>query len=330
MNTRLPFTIQGVGSALPEKVMTNADFEEYLETSDEWIRARTGIRERRICCNGENALTLGVSASQSALERAGLEPSDIDLIIVATSTPYVPLPATACYLQAQLGCRQVPAFDLAAACSGFVYAMASAVGLMHTGTYRHALIVGSEAMSAITDFSDRTTCVLLGDGAGAAVLGPATDDVSGVYDCLLGADGTGAEAIFIPAGGSRLPASSDTVHERLHFLKMRGREVYKFAVLKMAEVIRGAVDRVGIDLDDLAIVIPHQSNARIIESAVERLGLPMDRVLINIDKYGNTSAASIPLGLDDAATMGRIRKGDWVLLAGFGGGLTWGSVLLRW
>ena len=330
MNKRLPFTILGVGSALPAKVMTNADFEKYLETSDEWIRTRTGIRERRICQNGENALTLGVTASRNALEQAGLSAADVDLIIVATSTPYVPLPATACYLQTHLGCRQVPAFDLAAACSGFVYAMASAACLMNAGPYRHALIVGSEAMSAVTDFSDRATCVLLGDGAGAAILGPSDDDVRGIYDYDLGADGTGAEAIFIPAGGSGLPTSAKTVDEKLHYLKMRGREIYKFAVLKMAEVIANAVDRVGIGLDELTLVIPHQSNARIIESAAERLGLPLDRVLLNIDRYGNTSAASIPLGLDEAVAEGRIRRGDWVLLAGFGGGLTWGSVLLRW
>jgi len=329
MQHRLPFAILGVGSAVPDKVMTNADFEKFLETSDEWIRTRTGIRERRICRNGENTLTLAAAASQKALERAGLSPTDIDLIVLATCTPYVPLPATACYLQARLGCRHVPAFDLAAACSGFVYAMASAACMMQCSPYRHALVVGTEAMSSVTDFSDRSTCVLLGDGAGAAILGPSDNEVSGIYGYDLGADGTGAEAIYIPAGGSAQPTNEATVSERLHYLKMRGREIYKFAVLKMQEVIQTAVDRAGIRLEDLALVIPHQSNARIIESAAERLQLPIDRVLINIDKYGNTSAASIPLALDEAIREGRIKKGDWVLLAGFGGGLTWGSVLFR-
>jgi 3-oxoacyl-[acyl-carrier-protein] synthase-3 len=329
MQQRLPFAILGVGSAVPAKVLTNADFEKFLETSDEWIRTRTGIQERRICQNGENTLSLAETASRKALDDAGLDPKDIDLIILATCTPYVPLPATACYLQARLGCRHVPAFDIAAACSGFVYALASAACLMHCAPYKYALVIGTEAMSAVTDFADRSTCVLLGDGAGAAILGPAKDQNTGIYEYHLGADGQGAEAIYIPAGGSGQPANAATVNDRRHYLRMRGREIYKFAVLKMQEVIQQAVDNAGIQIDDLALVIPHQSNARIIESAAERLQLPMERVLINIDKYGNTSAASIPLGLDEAIREKRVKKGDWILLAGFGGGLTWGSVLFR-
>lgn len=329
MSDRLPVAIIGVGSALPEKVMTNADFEKYLDTSDEWITTRTGIRQRRFCTNGENTLTLAVEASRKALQRAKLSAGDIDLIILATSTPAYPIPATACFLQHALGCRPIPAFDLGAACSGFIYAFVSAMSMMASGQYRHALVVGAEAMSSVTDFQDRTICVILGDAAGAVVLGPTEDQITGVYDHLLAADGSGAELIIVPAGGSAEPPTVEAIKARRHYLKMRGREIYKFAVTKMVEVIRGAVQRAGITLNDLALVIPHQSNARIIESAADKLGLPMDRVAMNIDIYGNTSAASIPLALDEAMSNRRLHKGDWVLLAGFGGGLTWGSVLLR-
>ena len=329
MSDRLPVAIKGVGSALPEKVMTNADFEKYLDTSDEWILTRTGIRQRRFCTNGENTLTLAVEASRKALQRAKLSPGDLDLIILATSTPAYPIPATACFLQHALGCRPIPAFDLGAACSGFIYAFVSAMSMMATGQYRHALVIGAEAMSSVTDFQDRTICVILGDAAGAVVLGPTEDQIAGVYDYLLAADGSGAELIIVPAGGSAEPTTVEALEARRHYLKMRGREVYKFAVIKMVEVVRGAVQRAGITLNDLALVIPHQSNARIIESAAEKLGLPMDRVAMNLDKYGNTSAASIPLALDEAMSNRRLHQGDWVLLAGFGGGLTWGSVLLR-
>ncbi len=321
--------ITALGTHVPERVMTNADFERIVDTSDEWIQTRTGIRERRICMNGQNTLTLAVEAARRALERARLAPADIDLIIVATSTPAYPIPATACFVQHALGCRQVPAFDLAAACSGFVYAVVAAAGMMASAPYRHALVIGAETMSRVTDFDDRALCVILGDGAGAAVLGPADDSVSGIYDQDLGADGSGAELIIVPAGGSAEPATPEALQDKRHYLKMRGREVYKFAVTKMQEVIQGAVRRSGLSLDDLALVIPHQSNARIIESAAEKLGIPMSRVAMNIDKYGNTSAASIPLALEEAINGRRIKKGDWVLLAGFGGGLTWGSVLLR-
>jgi len=329
MVNRLPLTIRGLGSALPDKIMTNADFEKFLDTSDEWIRTRSGIRERRICSEGENTLTLAVTASRKALAQAKLSPADLDLIIVATSTPYVPIPATACFLQKELGCRHIGAFDLAAACSGFVYAFVSAAYLMASGQYRYTLVVGAEAMSSVTDFEDRTICVLLGDAAGAAVIGPADNDTSGLYDHCLGADGSGADFIWVPAGGSLEPATTESVDGRRHYIKMKGREVYKFAVTKMREVIRDSVARAGITLDDLAMVIPHQSNARIIESAAEKLGIHLEKMALNIEKYGNTSAASIPLALDEACSNGRLGEGNWVLLAGFGGGLTWGTALLR-
>lgn len=321
--------IRGMGSALPARVMTNADFEKTLDTSDEWIRTRSGIRERRIAGDGENTLTLAVQSSRAALADAGLTPADLDLIVVATCTPCVPVPATACFLQDELGCRHIPAFDLAAACSGFVYGLVTGACLMASGNYRHVLVVGSETMSRLTDFEDRTTCVLLGDGAGAVVMGPADNEVSGLYDQHLGADGSGARLIWVPAGGSQEPADTRTVNERLHYLKMRGREVYKFAVTKMQEVIQGAVERAGLTAADVALFIPHQSNLRIIESAADKLGIPMERMAVNIDRYGNTSAASIPLALEEAWRAGRLKRGDWVLLAGFGGGLTWGTALLR-
>jgi 3-oxoacyl-[acyl-carrier-protein] synthase-3 len=321
--------IRGTGSAWPDRVMTNADFEKILDTSDEWIRTRSGIRERRICAAGENTLTLARTAASRALADAGLAPADVDLIVLATCTPAYPIPATACWLQQELGCRQVPAFDLNAACSGFVYALAAAAGLMAAGSYRNVLVLGAEAMSSVTDFEDRGTCILLGDGAGAAVIGPTENPTSGVYDILLGADGGGAQAIWVPAGGSVQPPSNLTLNERLHYLKMKGREVYKFAVHKMHEVVADVLERARLSIADLALVIPHQSNLRIIESAMEKLGLPPEKVAVNIDRFGNTSAASIPLALDEARRSGRIKSGDWIILAGFGAGLTWGSVLIR-
>lgn len=321
--------IRGMGSALPARVVTNADFEKTLDTTDEWIRTRSGIRERRFCGPGENTLTLAATAARGALENAGLTARDLDLIVVATCSPAYTLPATACFLQAELGCRTIPAFDLAAACSGFVYALVTGTCLMQTGGYGNVLVVGAETMSAITDFEDRGTCVLLGDGAGAAIIGPADNATSGMYDQSLGADGTGAKLIWTPAGGSAEPASAKTVNERLHYMKMKGRDVYKFAVTKMQEVLASAVERAGLTMEQIKLVIPHQSNLRIIESAAEKLGLPESKVAVNIDRYGNTSAASIPLAMEEAWRAGRIGRGDWVLLAGFGGGLTWGAALLK-
>jgi 3-oxoacyl-[acyl-carrier-protein] synthase-3 len=329
MAERIPMMIRGTGSAVPERVMTNADFEKTLDTSDEWIRTRTGIQERRIAADGENTLTLAVQASREALANAGLSAGDLDLIVVATCTPALPLPATACLLQHELGCGQIPAFDLQAACSGFVYALVTAACLLEPGRYRNVLVVGAETMSRITDFEDRAICVLLGDGAGAVVVSPADNELSGLYDHALGADGGGAYLIWVPAGGSAEPASTKSVNERLHYMRMKGREVYKFAVTQMQEVIVSTLERSGLSAHDLALVIPHQSNLRIMESARARLELPLEKMAVNIDRYGNTSAASIPMALSEAWQSGRIKRGDWVLLAGFGAGLTWGSALLR-
>ncbi len=322
-------SILGTGRAIPDVVLTNADFEKRVDTSDEWIVTRTGIRERRIVTDGQSTLTLAVEASQDALRNAGLTAQDIDLIVCATITPECPFPATACFLQESLGARKVPAFDLSAACSGFLYALDTAAHMVHQGTYRHALVVGVECMSRFTDYEDRATSILFGDGAGAVVIGRGRNGSQGIYHCLLGADGSGAATICCPAGGARLPASEQTVKERQHFLKMRGREVYKFAVSKMQEVIEGAMRSQNLGPGDLAIIIPHQSNLRIIESATERLGLPPEKVYINIDRYGNTSAASVPVALDEVMKDGKIKPGDWLLLVAFGAGLTWASILIK-
>lgn len=326
---KIPLAIRGTGSAWPDRVMTNADFEKTLDTSDEWIRTRTGIRARHIAGPGENTLTLARTAAERALADAGMAAADLDMIVLATCTPAYPLPATACFLQHELGCRQIPAFDLSAACSGFMYAFVTGMNFLAGGMVRNVLVIGAETMSSITDFEDRGTCILLGDGAGAAIITPADNDTSGVYHACLGADGSGAQMIWVPGGGSNEPTSPKVLNERLHFLKMRGREVYKFAVTKMQWAIEDALEKVGVAPSELAMVIPHQSNLRIIESAVERLGLPPEKVAINIDRFGNTSAASIPLALDEARRNGKLKTGDWIILAGFGAGLTWGSVLIR-
>lgn len=321
--------IRGIGSAVPAHVMTNADFEKKLDTSDEWIRTRTGIRERRIASEGESTLTLALEASRQALADAKMAPSDIDMIVLATTTPHMPCPSTACFLQHELGCRIIPAFDLQAACSGFVYALVTAANFLNAKRCPNILVVGAETMSRIADYEDRTTCILFGDAAGAAILSAMDDGESGLYEYQLCADGSGAQMIWMPAGGSLEPASTKTVNERLHYLKMKGREVYKFAVTRMQEIIETTLANAGMTVEDVAMIIPHQSNLRIIESAGEKLKIPHEKLAINIDRFGNSSAASIPLALDQAWRAGKIKRGDFVLIAGFGAGLTWGSALFR-
>ncbi len=330
MPERLGVKISGTGHAVPERILTNEFFEKRLDTSDEWIRERTGIQERRVVSAGESTATLASAAATKALEDAGMSPAEIDLIIVSTITPECQFPSTACFVQQALGFPTIPAFDLAAACSGFIYGFIVASHMLSSGNFRNVLLIGAETMSRIADYEDRATCILFGDGAGAVVLS-ATPDTSG--PCLLHyqmqAEGSGMSMLFVPAGGSRLPASHMTVDERLHYVKMQGREVYKLAVKRNFELIDSALLEAGVRPDDLALVIPHQSNLRIIESARQRLGLPKDRVFTNIQRLGNTSAASIALGLDECRRTGRIKSGDLVLLVSFGAGLTWGSVLLR-
>jgi 3-oxoacyl-[acyl-carrier-protein] synthase-3 len=326
---RINVMFRGIGTSVPDAVRTNADLSETCDTTDEWIRSRTGISERRIVGPGENTLTMAVKSARAALDDAKLEPNDIDLIIVATCTPAVQLPATSCFVQHELGCRQIPAFDLAAACSGFVYGVVTASHLMQSKQYRNVLVIGADAMSTVTDLTDRGVCILLGDGAGAVVMSASDNDDSGVYNHNIGSDGSGAEMIWVPGGGSMTPASHDTVEGRLHYMKMRGREVFKFAVIKMREVIESSVEQAGLSMDDIALIVPHQSNQRIIEAVGSRLKVSADKFAVNIDRFGNTSGASIPIALEEAWRDGRVKRGDWVILAAVGAGLTWGSLLMR-
>jgi len=327
---KLRARIAGTGSYVPEKVLTNFDLEKMVETSDEWITTRTGIKERRIAEETIAASDMAVEAGKRALEAAGVEPEELDLIIVATITPDTLLPSTACWTQAKLGAVNAWAFDLIAACSGFVYSLAVGSQFIETGRYKNVLVVASEVLSRITDYQDRTTCILFGDGAGAVVLQPCEDEDEGILYFSLGADGTGAEYAIVPAGGSRIPASHESVDGRLHYIKMNGRELFKFAVTKMKDLIKEAMDYCGWEEKDVKLIVPHQVNQRIMEAAMERLGMGMDKLMINIDKYGNTSAASIPIALDEAVRGGRVEDGDGVILVAFGGGLTWGCAAVRW
>ncbi|MGE0481075.1 MAG: beta-ketoacyl-ACP synthase III [Phycisphaerae bacterium] len=329
MKLALPIEIVGTGASVPEQVVTNHDFAKRMDTSDEWIIQRTGIHERRFASQQESTLTFAAEAGRRALADAGVTPDQVGLIIAATFTADHTLPALACQVQAALGCNRAAAFDLNAACSGFVYAMTMAATHLHNGLADYALIIGAETMSRVTDMEDRATCVLFGDGAGAAVLRRSADPARGLLAGRLGADGSRAELIWVPAGGTREPASLRTVNERLHYVRMKGREVYKFAVTQMERLIADTLADAEIETDDVALFIPHQSNLRIIESAIQKLGIPESRVLINIQRYGNTSAASVALALDEARRGDRIRAGDRVLIVAFGAGLTWASALLR-
>jgi 3-oxoacyl-[acyl-carrier-protein] synthase-3 len=330
MKPQFNLAITGTGNGAPERRFTNADFEEILDTSDEWIQSRTGIRERRFTSEGESCLTMSVDASRKAIDDAGITADDVDMIILGTISPHYPLPATACLLQTELGCRQIPAFDISAACSGFMYGMILAGHVMTSGPeYRNVLVIGSENMSSILDFEDRASCVLFGDAASAAVLSRTDDPDRGVIYSKIGADGAGARMIWIPAGGSNEPTDQRVVDERLQYMRMQGREVYKFAVKKMHELIDDVFSNNDITADDLAMVIPHQSNLRIIASVREKLDLPEDKVLVNIDRYGNTSSASVGICLDEARRDGRVKEGDLVLMLAMGAGLTWAATLLR-
>ena len=329
MRLAWPVEIAGTGICVPTRVVTNEDLARHVDTTNEWIVQRTGIHERRHAAPGESTLALATAAGQQALADAGLTAPDIDLIVVATVTPEHTLPATGCLLQAALGCRWIPAFDMEAACSGFVWAVL--VGAQHvlSGMANTALVVGAETLSTITDMNDRQTCILFGDGAGAAILRRSTGDGREILAARTGCDGARGKLIYIPAGGSHEPASRRTVDERLHYMRMHGREVYKFAVTQMHAIIAETCEDGGVAIEDVALVVPHQSNLRIIESACAKAGLPMERVMINIDRYGNTSAASVAVAFHEARQEGRVKPGDLVMLVAFGAGLTWGSVLLR-
>ena len=320
--------IAGTGSYAPTRVLTNADLEQMVATSDEWIRERTGIRERRIAATGEACSDLAVQAGKRALAAAGVAASDLDMILVATCTGDFPLPATACLVQHQLGATKAGACDLSAACCGFVYALSVADAYIKTGM-RHVLVIGSEVMSAITDWTDRNTCVLFGDGAGAVVLS-ASDGERGILSTDLRSDGTLCELIMVPGGGSRTPPSEKVLAERLHYIKMKGNETFKVAVRTLEDIARATLAANHVEVEDLDLYIPHQANVRILKAVMERLGLPMEKVLLNLDRYGNTSAASIPIALDEAVREGRIKDGSLVMLGAFGAGLTWASAMIRW
>ncbi len=320
--------ITGTGSYAPSRVMTNTELERMVATSDDWIRERTGIRERHIAASGEACSDLAVQAGRRALAAAGLAASDLDLILVATCTGDYPLPATACLVQHQLGATKAAACDLSAACCGFVYALSVADAYVRTGM-RHVLVIGSEVMSAITDWSDRNTCILFGDGAGAAVVS-ASDGERGILSTHLRSDGSLCELITVPAGGSRTSLSEQVVAERTHFIKMKGNETFKVAVRTLEEIARETLAANQLQVEDLDLYVPHQANMRILKAVMERLGLPIEKVMLNLERYGNTSAASIPIALDEAVRAGRVRDGSLVMLGAFGAGLTWASALIRW
>lgn len=324
MNSR----IVGTGSYVPKRVLTNAELEKMVETSDSWIVERTGIRERRLVAPGEACSDLAVLAAHQALASAHVHPSEIDLILVATCTGDSPLPSTASLVQYRLGAVRAAACDLSAACCGFVYALSVADAYIKTG-HRYVLVIGSEVMSAITDWTDRNTCVLFGDGAGAALVGP-TEDNQGVLSVHLHSDGRLSDLICVPGGGSNIPASESMVTERLQYVKMRGNETFKVAVKTMEEAVREALEFNGLTVNDMDLLVPHQANARILNAVGQRLGISPDRLVVNLDRYGNTSAASIPLAIDEAVCDGRIKKGSLIVLAAFGAGLTWASGVIRW
>jgi 3-oxoacyl-[acyl-carrier-protein] synthase III len=320
--------ITGTGSYVPDRVLSNADLERMVATSDPWITERTGIRERRIAAPGQACSDLGSEAARQALKAAGISAADLDFILVGTCTPDQPLPSTACLIQAQLNASRAAACDVSAACCGFVYALSVGDAFVRTGS-SHVLVIGSEVMSAIMDWSDRSTCILFGDGAGAVVLSP-SDDHRGILSTSLHSDGCLADLICVPGGGSRMPPSEKMLSEGAQYLKMKGNETYKVAIKTLEDTARETLAANGLSIKDVDLYIPHQANVRIIRAVAERLKLPLEKVFLNLDRYGNTSAASIPLALDEAVRTGRIKDGDVVLLGAFGGGLTWASALIRW
>jgi 3-oxoacyl-[acyl-carrier-protein] synthase-3 len=326
----IPVQITAVGSFAPERRITNADLEKLVETSDDWIMTRTGIRERRRVDPGEATSDLAVRAARKALAARGVGPETVDLIILATITPDQPVPAAACIVQRKLGATRAWAFDMNGACAGFLFAMAVGAQFVAAGTHRRVLIVGADVMSSVTDYQDRTTCVLFGDGAGAALLEPAEPGAPAIRDFILGSNGDGEKLLCIPAGGSLRPASRETIDGRMHFVRQSGRQVFKLAVEGMVGVARELLARHRLSVPDIALFVPHQANQRILDAMAERLGLSPGKIAINIDRYGNTTAATIPLALAEAVEAGRIKKGDRVIFCTYGAGFTWGGGLVEW
>lgn len=321
--------ITGWGSAVPEKVLTNADLEKLVDTSDEWITSRTGIKERHVVSPHESTSTMAIAAARQALERAGVSPWQVDLVICCTATPDFLFPSTACLIQHEIGAENAGAFDLEAACSGFIYGLSVGSQFIKTGDYKTVLVVAAEALSRFIDWTDRATCVLFGDGAGAVVL-EASESRNGLLSFVLGAHGVGEDLIKLPAGGARKPATPETLESGAHFIKMNGQEVYRFAVRIMGDSAVEALEKAGLKNEDISLFIPHQANLRIISSIADRLGLDHEKIFIDIDKYGNTSAASIPIALCEAVEAGRVKPGDNILFVAFGAGLTSAASIVKW
>lgn len=329
MNQPSGMILAGSGCYLPQRRLTNDELARMVDTTDEWIVTRTGIRERRVAENGESTMQMAVGAAKRALAEANVSAGEVDAIIVATVTPDMPLPSTACMVQAAIGARHCAAFDIVAACSGFVYGLVVADRLVRHGQYDNVLLIGSETLTRVTDYTDRGSCILFGDGAGAVLLQRNSDPGRGVVYHHLAADGEGADFITIPAGGSRTPASEQTVRDRQHYMKMRGRDVYKFAVSRMQELIADAMAKCNLTVDQVKLVVPHQVNQRIIDSAVAKLNFPPEKVYVNIDRFGNTSGASVPIALHEARQKGQLATGDTVIFVAFGAGLTWASAVMK-
>jgi len=329
MSHRIAAKITAVAGYVPPRVVTNADLEKIVDTNDEWIRTRTGIRERHIAQPGMASSHMATEAAKTLLAQTNTDPAEIDLIVLASVTPDMFFPATACLIQERIGAKNAWGFDLSAACSGFVYALTVGAHFVGAGTHKKALIIGSDKMTSILDYKDRATCVLFGDGAGAVLVEPARDG-EGILDFTHDVDGSGGQFLYMPAGGSLNPSSVETVEKRMHYVHQEGSQVFKYAVRRMAEMAAHLLERNGLKGEDLALVVPHQANLRIIRATQERLGLPDERVMVNIDRYGNTTAGTIPLGLRDALAQGRLRKGDLVMLVAVGAGYTSGGMLMRW
>ncbi len=326
----LSVCIAGTGSYVPERILTNAELSQLVDTSEEWILSRTGIRERRIAADDETTSQMATHAARQALDNAGMSAEELELIIVATITPDTPTPATACYIQQSLGASRAVAFDISAACSGFLYAMKIAKRLIASGAFKNAIIIGAEKLSSVTNWDDRTTCVLFGDGAGAAVLRLAAPDEGAILATEMGTDGNLTHLLRIPGGGTACPITAANVNDHLFTLTMLGKEVFKHAVNRMKEAAEKVIERAGLTADSIACVIPHQANLRIIDAIAKRLNLHPEKVFLNIERYGNTSSASIPIALDEANRQHRMKKNDIILLDAFGAGLTWGAALIRW
>lgn len=326
----MPFAhVTGWGMAVPSRVLTNREIAEFVDTTDEWIVSRTGIRERRVADERDSTASLATKAALRALDRTDLSPEDLDLVIVATATPEHLFPATACLVQDNLGALNAGAFDLMAACTGFIYGVSLASQSIRSGAIRSALVIGSETLSRFIDWKDRGTCILFGDGAGAFVL-EASEEPGGILSSVMRSDGSGGSLLSIPAGGSHLPASLETVNKGQHYIQMNGREVFRFATRVMADATREVAERAGMKVEDISLIVPHQANRRIIEAAARGLAQPMEKFVVNLDRYGNTSSASIPIAVAEALDSGRIHPGDRIVLVGFGAGLTWGALAMEW